>query len=149
MFRGQTVEFQKEYKKRIDKLRGLSGLNGMIQMGTWNKYYTYPTKHQLRNLMLYHEYNGFGDCYVRVGRYVYVDENKFFEWAKTKDKFKDLGENRERYRVIDEYEENKTIQLKEKAQEKLEKIKNMQELRRHFLEAATNIGIQINDMMQL
>lgn len=60
--------------------------NRLIKLPLWNDYHEYPSVGSLRNMIHNSEFNGFGICIKRVGRNIFIDENKFFEWMKTNPK---------------------------------------------------------------
>lgn len=55
----------------------------LIPVTEWHKYYAWPPIGGLRHIIFHAETNGFKEAIVRVGRRVLVDENKFFECAKS------------------------------------------------------------------
>jgi len=57
--------------------------NRLIKLPQWNDYHEYPSIGSLRNMIYNREFNGFGICIKRVGKNIFIDEGKFFEWMKT------------------------------------------------------------------
>lgn len=55
----------------------------LIPVTKWNEVHSWPPIGGLRHLIFHEKENGFCECVVRVGRRVLIDEDKFFEWARS------------------------------------------------------------------
>ena len=55
----------------------------LIPVPKWNELHLWPTIGALRHYIFNAETNGFSTCIVRVGSRILIDEDKFFEWARS------------------------------------------------------------------
>lgn len=67
----------------------------LIKLPQWNDYHEYPSIGSLRNMIHNYKFNGFGICIKRVGRSIFIDEGKFFEWINTNPKLTPKKEKKE------------------------------------------------------
>lgn len=67
--------------------------NRLIKLPQWNDYHEYPSIGSLRNMIHHSEFNGFNVCIKKVGRNIFIDESKFFEWMKTNPKLAPKKQN--------------------------------------------------------
>ena len=76
----------------------------LIPVTKWNQFHAWPPLGGLRHLIAERETNGFKDVLLRPTRVWLIDEDKFFEWMKTKgynhplskrNKPEEVGENEE------------------------------------------------------
>lgn len=74
--------------------------NRLIRLPQWNDYHEYPSIGALRNMIHNSEFNGFSVCIKRVGRNIFIDEEKFFAWMKTNPK---LAPTKEKVKSEDSY----------------------------------------------
>ena len=56
----------------------------LIPVTVWPKYHPWPSVAGLRYLINHADENGFNAAVIRVGRRVLVDEEKFLEWARSR-----------------------------------------------------------------
>ncbi len=54
----------------------------LVPLTKWPEKHSYPTIRQLRWLVFNEGTNGFSACVVRIGRRVFIEENRFFEWIR-------------------------------------------------------------------
>jgi len=55
----------------------------LIPVTQWSEIHPWPPIGGLRHLIFHAEKNGFSKCIVRVGRRILIDEDKFFDWARS------------------------------------------------------------------
>jgi hypothetical protein len=53
----------------------------LIPLSKWNEYHDYPTVSSLRHLVFFEEQNGFSVVIKRIGKKIYLDERRFFDWV--------------------------------------------------------------------
>ena len=51
----------------------------LIPLSQWNEYHVWPPRGGLRHMRFHQSAKGFESAFVKVGRRVLVDEQKFFE----------------------------------------------------------------------
>ena len=56
----------------------------LIPLVDWNRYHVWPPQGGLRHLVVHRTTNGFESAFVKIGRRVLIDENKFFECVARK-----------------------------------------------------------------
>lgn len=60
----------------------------LIPLAKWNEIHQWPTMGALRNIVYNKHYNGATAFVVKLGRRVYIDQEKFFEWARGNPSFR-------------------------------------------------------------
>lgn len=55
----------------------------LVPLAKWQHTHQWPTVSALRNIVYNKNYNGANSFVVKIGRRVYIDQEKFFEWAKS------------------------------------------------------------------
>lgn len=58
----------------------------LIPLTEWNKYHSWPPQGGLRHMVFHEKTNGFSDAFIRVGKRVLIDENRFFQIIKQNQK---------------------------------------------------------------
>lgn len=56
----------------------------LFSVSEWCETHVWPKEGGLRSLIFNEKSNGFSICIRRIGRKVYIDEDKFFEWVDKK-----------------------------------------------------------------
>lgn len=60
----------------------MSTVPNLIHIKDWKNHHNVPSESMLRKLVFHEETNGFSYAVRRVGRKVYLDEEKVFEWIE-------------------------------------------------------------------
>lgn len=70
---------------KIPERSSLEEINSgrLLPIRAWPKYHDWPNESGLRYLIFYEKTNGASAWIRRVGKRVLIDEDAFFEWAKT------------------------------------------------------------------
>jgi hypothetical protein len=58
-------------------------LNNFITIGQYTSRYSWPNEKAMRWLIYTAEEKGIGNCFIRVGRRVLVDEKAFLNWLES------------------------------------------------------------------
>lgn len=58
----------------------------LIPLPRWNDKHDWPSIAALRNIVFNENYNGAKIFIKRIGRRIFIDEEKFFEWARSNPK---------------------------------------------------------------
>ncbi len=61
--------------------------NKLIPLSQWSKFHDYPSIASFRHIIFHEKTNGASMFVSRVGRKIYIDEEKFNQWVKTNPKF--------------------------------------------------------------
>jgi hypothetical protein len=56
----------------------------LVPVTKWNSKYEYPSIGQLRWMIFNGPLTGFDDCVVRIGRRVFIDEDRYWNWVNNK-----------------------------------------------------------------
>lgn len=56
----------------------------LIPLSKWNEMYNWPTVTAFRNIIFHKDTNGANHFIVKIGRRIYIDSKRFFEWARNR-----------------------------------------------------------------
>lgn len=67
----------------------------LIPLVEWNRYHVWPPQGGLRHLAVHKERNGFAPAFVKCGRRVLINEERFFECVARKNEREFLDADRD------------------------------------------------------
>ena len=81
----QLIATIEKLNSNIEKLGAINNADvssdRLIPLCKWNDVHEWPSIAALRSIVFNEKYNGAKHFIRRIGRRVYIDEKKYFEWA--------------------------------------------------------------------